>query len=104
MKQCSTCHSGVTAQSIPSFERSPFGGTTETHKDWIARIAWELDLAGDGTKVEMPPATSGWVLKYEELQDFRNWIAKGAQDENGVRTIDEEWARYVLSHKKGVNP
>jgi hypothetical protein len=97
-KQCSSCHAGVSAKNIPSFETLPFGGNKETHKEWLNKIIYALDLKGDGSKATMPPKDSGWTLTPDEEQDFRNWIAAGAQDENGNRTVDE-----ILITKKTFN-
>ncbi|MEK6773809.1 MAG: DUF1588 domain-containing protein [Bdellovibrionota bacterium] len=88
MKQCASCHSGA-SNSLPNFENLPFGRTKQAHKTWIERIIVALDLAGSGAQAAMPPANSGWVLKKEEMQDFRNWINDGARDDNGLKTIED---------------
>lgn len=89
MKQCANCHMGVTAKNIPNFLQMPFGGSPETHKLWISKIVNALDLAGDGSHATMPTKDSGWALSTEEREDFHSWINKGAQDETGRKTIEE---------------
>lgn len=100
LKQCSLCHSGVTTKNIPSFEAPPFGGTKETHRQWLDKIITALDFKGNGAKASMPPKNSGWILSSEESQTLFDWISAGAQDENGNRTSDETNVSSFNDEKK----
>ncbi|OQW48484.1 MAG: hypothetical protein A4S09_04710 [Proteobacteria bacterium SG_bin7] len=88
MKQCTNCHAGITTKSIPNLAQLPFGGTMDRHQEWIKKIIRALDLNGNGSAATMPPRDSGWKLSEEERNDLRYWIAKGAQDDGGNKTIE----------------
>lgn len=89
LSRCTNCHSGVTSKNIPSFVKMPFGGSNESHKKWIKYIVSSLDLAGDGKQAKMPTPDAGWTLSLQDRENLRNWINQGAQDEKGIKTIDD---------------
>lgn len=96
LDRCVSCH-GV---SVPNFTTFPIGGSLGKHRTWIAAIAQQMDLAGDGAKRTMPPKASVWQPTAEDFALLKRWIREGARDAHGLTTVDPSDGEKLV----GVTP
>lgn len=96
-KQCNECHSGEEEDPIPEFYRFPIGGTAESHIEWLGKISEELDLNNNGAQATMPPKKeTEWRLNDLEVSLIKRWIAEGAKDDNGNRTLSPQISSQLI--------
>lgn len=87
-KRCDSCH-GDELWAPELSIKYPFDKFYQTSLPMVEQIAKNVDLIGNGHGATMPPKNAGWSLTASERDLLRAWIKHGAQDDNGVRQINE---------------
>lgn len=92
LKKCQDCHkdqynSNSDDGSFPDFTKWPIGGSADDMARWTRKISRAMDLAHDGESPVMPPRTAPWRTSLREVNLLKSWIADGAPDETGRRTV-----------------
>lgn len=93
LQRCNTCHQGE--GTLPSFTKFPIvlnpnqsaEAKQAEHVRYLADIAKQLDIFGDGAAAKMPPEKSGWVLSDSQRFEIAQWIWGGAPDDSGRSTV-----------------
>lgn len=87
LKNCNQCHQGF----LPSFTQFPIGKDGQNlTSHFVARIIERLalrPLAKTDTRT-MPPASSAWQPREEDLKAVLDWIRAGVPDAQGVQQIN----------------
>jgi hypothetical protein len=81
LNRCNSCHS---SDLIPDFSHLPFKNKTGDHAYWVNRIQDRIGLP-EGDSRKMPPRNN--PENAEDILKIKKWIADGARDDAGKRTI-----------------
>lgn len=88
LQKCQNCHKDQLNDEaedgkFPDFTVWPIGGNQTEMKHWVDRIYKKMDLENDGENPRMPPVEASWRTGFKEVQVVKDWIQRGAPDENG---------------------
>jgi hypothetical protein len=87
-QRCQNCHNSNSEAFVPDLTVWPIGSqfSPSSPEYWINKISKVLDLSNYGENRTMPPR-SAFSLTKKEIDLLRNWIDKGAPDENGKKMV-----------------
>lgn len=99
LRDCNSCHD--MNYDGPSLSKLPFENSfsNDGHERVIEKMIREMDLLGDGSRTRMPPRSAGWTVKDDDRVRLIAWLAKGAPNDKGEVTWNNQQLQIQLMAK-----